>query len=86
MPNEVGITRFAYSVSKRVGKAVVRNKVRRRLREIVRSLPTVEGQDVVITARPSAASSDFAALKQELVRLLQRARLLASPPPEGPGL
>jgi ribonuclease P protein component len=68
-----------------VGKAVVRNRVRRRLREIVRSLPIVEGQDVVIVVRPPATSSDFAALRQELTRLFQRARLLVSPAPGGRG-
>jgi ribonuclease P protein component len=80
-PNEVGISRFAYSISKRVGKAVVRNKVRRRLREIVRAEPFLEGYDVVIVARPPAAHSDFAALKAELTLLMKRARLLESTPP-----
>jgi ribonuclease P protein component len=75
-PNEVGISRFAFSVSKRVGKAVVRNKVRRRLREIVRSQPLVEGFDVVIAARPQAAQTDFWALKAEVDLLMKRARLL----------
>jgi ribonuclease P protein component len=76
LPNERPLSRYAYSVSKRVGKAVVRNKVRRRLREIMRALPVAEGQDIVITARPEAAKADFQALKAELTLMLQRARLL----------
>jgi len=75
-PNEVGITRLAYSVSKRVGKAVIRNKVRRRLREIARALPLTEGFDIVVTARPAAAAADFWTLKAEVELLLTRARVL----------
>jgi ribonuclease P protein component len=82
-PNEVEVTRFAYSVSKRVGKAVVRNRVRRRLREIARTAPLVEGFDVLITARPASAAAQFWELKAELSTLLGRARLLRVP--DGPG-
>jgi len=81
--NELAWSRFAYAVPKRVGKAVVRNKVRRRLREILRALPLEEGYDVVISVRPEAAQSTFYALKQEVETLLRRARLLivtVSPP------
>ncbi len=70
------LSRFAYSVSKRVGNAVVRNRVRRRLREIVRLLPFLEGYDVVITARPPAATSSFQELGVELTRLMKRADLM----------
>ncbi|HEY7465337.1 MAG TPA: ribonuclease P protein component [Dehalococcoidia bacterium] len=76
-PNELAFSRFAYAVPKRVGTAVVRNKVRRRLREILRALPFEEGFDVVISVRPEAARSSFYALKQEVETLLRRARLLA---------
>jgi ribonuclease P protein component len=78
-PNKVGITRFGYSVSKRVGKAVTRNRVRRRLREIARGLPLHEGFDLLITTRPQAAKADFWTLKAELELLLKRARVLQAP-------
>jgi ribonuclease P protein component len=85
LPNGLAWSRFAFAVPKRVGKAVVRNKVRRRLREVLRALPFEEGFDVVVSVRPPAAQSSFYALKQELVTLLRRARVLsaapASPPP-----
>jgi ribonuclease P protein component len=74
--NESSLTRFAYAISRRVGKAVVRNKVRRRLREILRALPIREGYDIVITARPDAATSTFDALRSELTTLITRARLI----------
>jgi ribonuclease P protein component len=70
------LSRYAFAIPKRVGGAVVRNRVRRRLREILRSLPLTEGFDVVITVRPEAASSTFDGLRQELTTLLKRARLL----------
>jgi ribonuclease P protein component len=70
------VSRSGYAISKRVGKAVVRNRVRRRLREALRALPVREGFDLVITARPEAAKSTFWELKAELETLLKRARLL----------
>jgi ribonuclease P protein component len=76
-PNELAWSRFAYAVPKRVGKAVVRNKVRRRLREILRALPFEEGFDVVISVRPEAANCSFYSLKQEVETLMRRGRLLS---------
>ena len=62
-----------------MGKAVVRNKIRRRLRDIRRSLPVQEGSDIVISVRAEAAQASFQDLRKELMLLLKRARLL--PPP-----
>ena len=76
MANGLQLSRFAYAVPKRVGIAVVRNKVRRRLREILRSLPVLEGYDIVISVRPEAAAASYQGLEGELTLLLQRARLL----------
>jgi ribonuclease P protein component len=73
------LTRFAFAVPKRVGSAVVRNKIRRRLREILRALPLNEGFDLVISVRPPAAQASFQDLQQELTMLLRRARLIDSP-------
>ena len=75
-PNERALSRYAYSISKRVGNAVVRNRIRRRLREAVRALPLREGWDIVFLARPAAATSDFQSLKAEMRSLVERARLL----------
>jgi ribonuclease P protein component len=74
------LTRFAFAIPKRVGNAVVRNRLRRRLREVLRALNLTEGFDVVISARPEAASAGFGSLKAELTLLMTRARLV--PPPE----
>lgn len=76
VPNDVALSRYAFAIPKRVGGAVVRNRVRRRLREILRASAVREGFDVVISVRLEAASSSFDALRQELTTLLKRSRLL----------
>ena len=70
--------RVGLVTSKRVGGAVVRNRVRRRLREIVRRQQHAlqSGFWLVVIARPAAAQADFATLEQEWSRLAQRAELL----------
>ena len=77
--NESLPTRYAFAIPKRVGKAVTRNKVRRRLREILRLLPMRENFDIVISVRPAAAEATFFSLKTELSMLLKRARILDIP-------
>ncbi len=69
--------RIGFSVSKRVGGAVVRNRVKRRLREAARQKVTslVAGWDIVIAARPAAAQAAFVVLDTELRELLTRAAL-----------
>lgn len=77
---EPGLTRIGFSVGKRVSKAaVVRNRVRRRLREITRRLlkDIPPGWDLVLTARPSAAAAEYATLERDVRLLLRRARLLS---------
>ena len=63
--------RFGFTVSKKVGGAVVRNKVRRRLREIVRlnraAFPS--GRCYVIVARPGAATATFNTLHHDLLAI-----------------
>ncbi len=70
-------SRVGFAVGKRVGGAVVRNRIKRRLRAIVASLPLAPGRDLVISARPPAAGRDFWALRAEVCALLQQARLLS---------
>lgn len=65
----VGIT-----VNKSIGKAVVRNKLRRRLAAIVdEALASLRAVRLVVTARPAAADLAFAALRDEVAAALRRA-------------
>jgi ribonuclease P protein component len=67
-------------VSRSVGAAVVRNRVKRRLRAVIRTLlpHLTEGYDVVIIAHPPAAEATFQELEATQVSLFRRADLLAS--------
>lgn len=71
--------RVGFSVGKRVGDAVVRNRVRRRLRELMRTrlARVAPGWDLVVTARAPAATSTYAELDTDLDMLLARAKVLA---------
>jgi len=76
LPNGLTLSRYGFSVSRRVGKAVVRNRVKRLLREILRLTPLQPGWDVIFIARPLAASAEYANLEKSVKGLLCRARLL----------
>lgn len=77
LPNGLTLSRYGFSVSRRVGKAVVRNRVKRLLREILRLTPLQSGWDIIFIARSRAASTDYTNLEKSVKGLLSRARLLA---------
>ncbi|MBL3560024.1 ribonuclease P protein component [Rhodovulum sulfidophilum] len=68
--------RIGFTCSKKVGNAVARNRAKRRLREIARTELPVHGRpgwDYVLIGRPvTTASRDFAALRADLRRALER--------------
>jgi ribonuclease P protein component len=76
LPSGLNITRCGFAVGKRIGKAVVRNRTKRRLREILRHLPLRVGWDIVVIARAPAAQADFQNLKRTVEDLLLKAGLL----------
>ena len=77
--NRVGIT-----VSKKLGKAHIRNRTRRRLREIYRlnEARFQPGWDIVVVARSKAVDAEFSRLTKSYLTLAKKAKILL---PEEPG-
>ena len=79
--NDVTRFRGGFITSRTIGRAVVRNRVRRRLREIVRKhqREIVDGTWIVTIARVNAAGATYQQLEVEWLRLAKRASILATP-------
>lgn len=79
MPNNLPHSRFGFVVSGKIGNAVTRNKVKRRLRAAVREwLPTMTpGYDIVIVAYVASTEAAYHELRADLGQLFERADLLA---------
>jgi len=73
-----GLSRVGFITSRRVGSAVARNRVRRRLREIVRRHQHDLRQDlwIVLVAKRDAAKASYRDLEDEWLRLARRASIL----------
>lgn len=74
-PNEKNETRFGFTVSKKISKsAVVRNRLRRQMREIVRLCPTLQekypSHDLILIAREEALNRSYQQLTQDFEYLL----------------
>jgi ribonuclease P protein component len=74
-PNQLEFSRYGISVSKRVGKANVRNRVKRVLREVLRLTPMVPGWDIILIARTPSAVSRYQEMNRAVTGLLYRARI-----------
>ena len=81
-PNGLSVNRIGITVSKKLGKAVVRNRIRRRLREVYRCSEArfKSGYDIVIVARGRIVSAPFAAISHAYLALAQKAGILVDEP------
>ncbi|MDP2917123.1 MAG: ribonuclease P protein component [Dehalococcoidia bacterium] len=77
LASELNLSRYGISVSKRVGNAVTRNRLKRLLREISRATPLKPGWDIVFIVRRRAATADYAELNQSVRGILSRAGIIA---------
>lgn len=81
--NRLGRNRVGITVSKKLGHAVVRNRARRRLREVYRLHEEVfqPGWDIVVVARSKSITAPFAQLTEAYLSLARKAGILAEEPP-----
>ena len=88
-PNGGEGLRYGITVTKRIGNAVVRNRMKRRFRALLRELLPVHGMadsDHVLIGREGGIERDFALLRDELVAALDRAKAgKGDAPRKGPG-
>lgn len=77
--NNQEASRFAISVSRRIGKAVVRNRCRRRVREVIRHrLADIEpGRDCLLVARVGLSAASFEEIEAAIEQLFSRAGILS---------
>jgi ribonuclease P protein component len=81
-PNGLDRSRFCFVASKRVGNAVVRNRVKRRLREVMRNSACAPGWDAIIMARKGAGAANYVQLESAAQNLMRRTKLVARESPQ----
>jgi ribonuclease P protein component len=76
LANNMDYSRYGFVVSKRVGNAVVRNRTKRLLREIMRRINIKSGCDIIFITRPGISDAGYNDLKSMVVRLMSQAGLI----------
>jgi len=78
--NKSGGNRVGYTVSVKLGKAVVRNRIKRRLREIYRQNRShiKPGIDMIVVARSRCINGDYSQMEEAFISALKEARVYVS--------
>ncbi len=78
LPNKLGVTRVGFSVSKKIGNAVGRNFVKRRLREVCRdNISRIKpGYDIIFIARQKIKGISYELIEVKVLKLIERVGLL----------
>lgn len=75
--NSLGFNRYGFTSAKKIKKAVSRNLLRRRLKEIVRKNENklIQSYDIILMARVNAVESDYKNLEKSFNKLIYRKKL-----------
>ncbi len=80
LQNQKGSTRMTVVVSTKISKkAVARNKIKRRIREIIKKeiMPHIKnGYDVIVMTKKSVLESDFSKMKKDTIKLFKKSKLI----------
>ncbi|MGE5403496.1 MAG: ribonuclease P protein component [Candidatus Saccharibacteria bacterium] len=75
--NNLSYNRYGFVASKKVGNAVFRNRAKRRMREVIRTLDKTshQGFDVILVCKSGLVDCDFQDIMNESLRLMRKARM-----------
>jgi len=75
--NDLGYTRVGYSISKKVGKAVTRNRIRRLIKENLKDIPDLkDGYDIIFIGRIPSSESDYKEIGKSIRYLFRKSGVL----------
>lgn len=77
-PNRLSVNRIGFSISKKVGKAVVRNRIRRLIKENLREIFDIRsGYDIIFVARAAIKEADYHEIRKNLIYIFQKTQFFS---------
>jgi len=74
IPNSLAFSRLGIAATKKIGGATIRNRAKRRTREVFRTMTSPDGLDMVVVARRELIDAPWSDLREEFRALLGRQR------------